>query len=88
MYGIFGFNLFELVVVVVVSMFVCLFVCFCFVVGVHWGSTVYISLDSRPQREWRPGILCMRMRVHYPKKGVIRVFVDTVSKISCILFVF
>ena len=46
------------------------------------------SLDSRPQRERRPGIHCMRMRVHYPKKGVIRVFVDTVSKINRILFVF
>ena len=45
------------------------------------------SLNSRPQRERRPGILCMRMRVHYPKKGVIRVFVDTVSKINRILFV-
>ena len=46
------------------------------------------SLDSRPRRERRPGIPCMRMRVHYPKKGVIRVFVDTVSKINRILFVF
>ncbi len=46
------------------------------------------SLDSRPRRERRPGIPCMRMRVHYLKKEVIRVFVDTVSKINRILFVF
>ena len=47
-----------------------------------------ISLDSRPRRERRPGIPYMRMCVHYPKKEVIRVFVDTVSKINRILFVF
>ena len=46
------------------------------------------SFDSRQRRERRPGIPCMHMCVHYPKKGVIRVFVDTVSKINCILFVF
>ncbi len=34
------------------------------------------SLDSRPQRKRRPGIPSMRIHVHYPKKGVIRVFVD------------
>ena len=57
----------------------------------HFVDKMFVvaaSLDSRPRRERRPGIPCMRMRVHYPKKGVIRVFVDTVSKINRILFVF
>ncbi len=50
---------------------------------------VWLVLASIPAaEEKRPGIPCMRMRVHYPKKGVIRVFVDTVSKINRILFVF
>ncbi len=56
--------------------------------GIMYAYNYSASLDSRPRRERRPGILCMRMRVHYPKKGVIRVFVDTVSKINRILFVF
>ena len=49
------------------------------------------KLASIPGRRGkrRPGIHCMRMRLNYPKKGVIRLFADTVSKIymytSCIL---
>ena len=40
------------------------------------------SLDCRPQGRRKGGLVCMRMCVHYPKKGVIRVFVVTVSKIN------
>ncbi len=56
----------------------------------HTETVAYniASLDSRPRRERRPGIPCMRMRVHYPKKGVIRVFVDTVSKINRIYYLY
>ena len=69
MYGIFGFNLFELVVVVVVSMFVCLFVCFCFVVGVHWG--VQYILASIPGRKENGGLVYFVCACAYitPKRG-------------------
>ncbi len=63
-------------------------ICWPWALYMHACIEIETSLDSRPRRERRPGIPCMRMRVHYPKKGVIRVFVDTVSKINRILFVF
>ena len=40
---------------------------------------VGLASYSRPIKN-RPGIDCLRMRVHYPKKGVIRILTDTFSK--------
>ncbi len=46
-------------------------------------------LVSIPGREEKDGLVYLvRMHVLYPQKGVIRVFVDTFSKINRILFVF
>ncbi len=42
---------------------------------------IVASIEEKGMRE-----VYMRMRLHYPKKGVIRVFVDTFSKINSILF--
>ncbi len=58
---------------------------------VYTNNNIHYLIASIPRREEKGGlhgILCMHKRVHYPKKGVIRVFVDTVSKINRILIVF
>ncbi len=55
-------------------------------VGVAGICKMATSLDSRPHflGKRRPGIHCTRMRVHYPKKGVIRVFVSKINTYTII----
>ena len=36
-------------------------------------STMFVSLDSRPRRERRPGILCMRMREIIDNNFIIQI---------------
>ncbi len=46
------------------------------IIRLYFCTSGVASIPGREEKGGLAGIPCMRMRVHYPKKGVICVFVD------------